>query len=60
MPKDLRKGENHWQAKANENIVRRIRTASIYITNTELAALYGLSAAQVGQIRMKKAWKHVA
>ena len=60
MPKDLRKGENHWQAKANENIVKAIRTASIYVTNTELAALFGLSKAQVGQIRMKKAWKHVA
>lgn len=60
MSRDLRKGENNHNAKADENIVKAIRTASIHVTNTELAALFGLSKAQVGQIRSKKAWKHVA
>jgi hypothetical protein len=60
MPKDLRKGENHWKSKLDEPKVKAIRTASVYVTNRELAALFGISAAQVGQIRTKKAWKHVA
>lgn len=58
--KDLRKGENQWQAKLNEERVKAIRTASIYVTNRELAELFGMSAAQIGQVRTRKAWKHVA
>ena len=53
------RGAQHHNAKVSADIVRAIRNYSREITNRELSALYGISAAQVGNIRSRRAWCHI-
>lgn len=52
------RGERHHSARLTEADVRAIRADPR--NNTEVARAYGLDRSHVGQIRSRKAWKHVA
>lgn len=52
------KGSTHYKAKLNEDDVRRIRADPR--DHLTIAAEYGTSRSNVGNIKHRRAWKHVA
>ncbi len=46
-------------AKLTDEIVREIRTAT-HLTRRELAKKYGVSEANISQVRLRRTWAHVA
>lgn len=56
---DDRKGESHPGVKLTADDVRTIRAIYPAKTITELAAVYGVTAANISSIVKRKTWKHL-
>jgi len=60
-PSASRRGEEHGQAKLNEDAVRAIREAYTHgATQRRLGDAYGVTPTLIGYIVRRKIWTHVA
>jgi len=53
------RGSKNYQAKLTEEDVAKIRTMS-GMPNIRIAEMYGVTNAQISNIKLRKQWKHVA
>lgn len=53
-------GSRKWNAKLNEDQVANIKANLLHLPNSEIAAMHGVSAASIRQIRDGRSWTHVS
>lgn len=54
------RGENHWQSKLTDDLVRQIRREyAAGLTQKELAARCGVNQTTIGNVVLRKTWFHV-
>lgn len=56
---DMNRGERHYKAKLTEVDVKKIRELANNLSQREIAKMFGVSHPSIGNIVMRKNWKHI-